>query len=57
MQMREVEDGFPLPAGGEAMLERGGHHIMFMGIDDDEGGETVRVTLISRAVRRSSGPA
>ncbi|MBM1221220.1 copper chaperone PCu(A)C [Ponticoccus sp. SC2-23] len=47
MQMREVEDGFPLPAGGAAVLERGGDHVMFMGIGapwEEDG--TVNVTLI-----------
>jgi len=47
MQMREVEGGFPLPAGGAAVLERGGDHIMFMGIGapwEEDG--TVSVTLV-----------
>jgi copper(I)-binding protein len=47
MQMREVEGGFPLPAGGAAVLERGGDHIMFMGIGAPwEDGGTVAVTLV-----------
>lgn len=46
MRMRRVEDGIPVPAGGAAVLERGGDHIMFMGIGAPwEAGGTVRVTL------------
>ena len=32
MKMMEVEDGFPVPAGGMHALMRGGDHIMFMGL-------------------------
>ena len=32
MQMREVEGGFVIPAGGKHMLARGGDHLMFMGL-------------------------
>ena len=32
MRMVEVEDGFAVPAGGEAVLKRGGLHIMMMGL-------------------------
>lgn len=47
MQMRELEEGLPLPAGGTAILERGGDHIMFMGIVTPwEDGGTVSVTLV-----------
>lgn len=46
MQMREVEDGFPIEAGGMHMLQRGGDHVMFMGlIRPMVQGETVSVTL------------
>lgn len=46
MRMVEVEQGFALPAGGEALLRRGGNHVMFMGlIDPFEQGETLSVTL------------
>lgn len=46
MRMREVEDGFPVPAGGMHALARGGDHVMFMGLDAPfEEGSTVRVTL------------
>lgn len=32
MRMIHVEEGFELPAGGEIVMERGGHHVMFMGL-------------------------
>ncbi|MGR3291688.1 MAG: copper chaperone PCu(A)C [Paracoccaceae bacterium] len=32
MQMRKVEGGFLIPAGGVHILERGGDHLMFMGL-------------------------
>lgn len=47
MQMRHVPDGFELPAGEHVVLERGGKHVMFMGLNDAmEQGETVSITLI-----------
>lgn len=46
MRMMEVEEGFPVPAGGAHMLQRGGDHVMFMGLKGPmEQGETVAVTL------------
>lgn len=33
MQMRHVPDGFPLPAGGMIEMKRGGHHVMFLGLN------------------------
>ncbi len=46
MQMREVEDGFPVEAGGMHMLQRGGDHVMFMGLNQPlVQGEKVTVTL------------
>lgn len=46
MQMREVEDGFVVPAGGMHALERGGDHVMFLGLKQSlSDGETVSVTL------------
>lgn len=46
MQMREVEGGFPVKAGGMHMLARGGDHVMFMGLTQPMlQGETVTVTL------------
>ena len=46
MRMVEVKDGIPVPAGGKAMLMRGGDHVMFMGLTGPFlDGETVDVTL------------
>lgn len=46
MQMMEVEEGFVIPAGGKHMLQRGGDHVMFMGLKAPlEQGATVPVTL------------
>ena len=46
MKMTEVEDGIPVPAGGNHPLMRGGDHVMFMGLHDTlEQGQTVAVTL------------
>ncbi len=46
MKMRPVEDGFAVPAGGMHALERGGDHVMFMGLAAPfEQGATVAVTL------------
>ncbi|MDD9729819.1 copper chaperone PCu(A)C [Mameliella sp. AT18] len=46
MRMMEVEEGFPVPAGGAHMLQRGGDHVMFMGLKGPmEQGQTVTVTL------------
>ena len=47
MQMRPVEDGFPVPAGGEHVLARGGDHIMLMGLTRPlNDGDTITLTLI-----------
>jgi copper(I)-binding protein len=47
MRMGEVEDGFALPADGEIVMERGGHHVMFMGLTAPfEQGDTIPLTLI-----------
>jgi periplasmic copper chaperone A len=32
MRMVQVTEGFPLPAGGEVLLQRGGNHVMFLGL-------------------------
>lgn len=32
MRMLEVEEGFPVPAGGMHMLKRGGDHVMMLGL-------------------------
>jgi copper(I)-binding protein len=46
VRMRPVEDGFLVPAGGEHALERGGDHIMFMGLDAPfADGSSIPVTL------------
>lgn len=44
MTMRPVE-GYDVPAGGEVTLERGGKHIMLLGVDPLEVGDVVTVTL------------
>ncbi len=47
MQMVHVEEGFDLRAGETLFLERGGNHIMFMGLTEPfEQGKTVPLTLI-----------
>ena len=47
MRMVEVEEGFAIPAGGAYMLERGGDHLMFLGLTRAMGqGDEVDVTLI-----------
>lgn len=47
MKMTHVEDGFAVPADGMIMLKRGGHHVMFMGLNEPfEQGKMVPVTLI-----------
>lgn len=47
MRMVEVEGGFTIPAGGEHSLERGGDHIMFMGLTNPfEQGDELAVTLV-----------
>lgn len=46
MQMLEVEEGFPVPAGGMHALARGGDHVMFMGLTAPfEHGRILTVTL------------
>ena len=47
MRMMHVEEGFDLPADGEIVMERGGHHVMFLGLTAPfEDGSLVPVTLI-----------
>ena len=49
MQMVHVEEGFEIPAGGMVMLERGGKHVMFMGLNAPfVDGEDVTFTLVFR---------
>ena len=46
MRMVEVEEGFVIPSGGERMLQRGGDHVMLMGITRDMAeGEMIALTL------------
>ena len=46
MRMVHVEEGFALPAGQTLVLERGGRHVMFMGLTQSlEQGDRVTVTL------------
>lgn len=62
MMMREKEDGFVIPAGGELELKPGGNHIMLMDLDEPittgqeitltlefEGGQTQDVTVSARS--------
>jgi periplasmic copper chaperone A len=47
MRMIEIEGGIVIPAGGERRLERGGDHVMFMGLTRAiEHGETIYMTLV-----------
>jgi len=47
MQMREVEGGFPVEAGGLRHLQRGGDHVMLMGLTQPlEHGDVVTITLV-----------
>lgn len=47
MRMREIEGGIPLPADGEHLLERGGDHLMFLGLTAPlVQGEMIPVTLV-----------
>jgi copper(I)-binding protein len=46
MRMIHVEEGFALPAGGTIEMVRGGHHVMFLGLEQSlEHGDTVEITL------------
>ncbi|KAA0918304.1 copper chaperone PCu(A)C [Dietzia sp. ANT_WB102] len=45
--MREKEDGFVIPAGGELVLEPGGNHIMLMDLDQPiTTGQQITITLL-----------
>lgn len=47
MRMIHVEEGFVIPAGGEIALERGGKHVMFLGLRRPlETGDVVPLTLV-----------
>jgi len=46
MKMVHVEEGFSIAAGGTTQLERGGMHVMLMGLNAPlEQGDTLTVTL------------
>ncbi|SFB10866.1 hypothetical protein SAMN05421688_2913 [Poseidonocella pacifica] len=46
MQMRQDPDGFEVPAGGKAILQRGGDHVMLMGLTAPlVQGETLTIRL------------
>ncbi|MCA0922290.1 copper chaperone PCu(A)C [Pseudooceanicola nanhaiensis] len=46
MKMVHVEEGFEMPADGELRLERGGKHVMFMGLTRPmKQGESFDLTL------------
>lgn len=46
MRMREIEGGIAVPANGSHALQRGGDHVMFMGLSEAlPEGETITVTL------------
>lgn len=47
MKMLHVEEGFELPAGGMISMKRGGHHVMFMGLNEPfEQGKSIPLTLV-----------
>lgn len=46
MRMVEVEEGIPLPAGETVMLQRGGLHVMFLGLTRPlNHGDEIEITL------------
>lgn len=46
MRMMQVEDGFPVAAGSTHALQRGGDHVMFMGLTGPwEQGDIIHLTL------------
>lgn len=46
MQMRPLKDDLTIPAGGEAILESGGYHMMLIGLKEDlTNGKTYDLTL------------
>ncbi|MGY6548202.1 MAG: copper chaperone PCu(A)C [Roseinatronobacter sp.] len=47
MRMVEVEEGFTIPAGGTHALERGGDHVMFLGLTQSLAqGDEISLTLV-----------
>lgn len=53
MRMIEVVEGFVIPAGGERRLERGGDHVMFLGLTE-ELAEGDRITLTLEFAREGT---
>ncbi|SEQ12076.1 copper chaperone PCu(A)C [Thalassovita taeanensis] len=46
MQMLHVEEGFDLPKDGVLAMQRGGHHVMFLGLKEPmEQGKIISLTL------------
>ncbi|WP_420569435.1 copper chaperone PCu(A)C [Thalassovita sp.] len=46
MRMIHVEEGFELPKDGTIEMKRGGHHVMFLGLNEPlKDGDTVHVIL------------
>lgn len=46
MQMRELADGLPIPAGGSVVLKPGGYHVMLIGLKKPlTAGESFPLTL------------
>jgi periplasmic copper chaperone A len=46
MQMRELANGLPVPAGGSVVLKPGGYHVMLMGLKKPlKAGDTFPLTL------------
>jgi copper(I)-binding protein len=47
MRMIRVEEGFDLPTDGEILLQRGGDHVMFMGVTGPLAeGQVIPLTLV-----------
>lgn len=47
MKMVHVEEGLAIPAGATHLLQRGGDHVMFMGLTHElQDGEVIPVTLV-----------
>ena len=47
MQMREIADGLPIPAGGSVALKPGSYHVMLIGLKKPlTTGETFPLTLV-----------
>ncbi len=47
MRMIHVEEGLDLPTDGEIIMERGGHHVMFMGLTQPfTQGDMIALTLV-----------